>query len=114
MLQTDSDFLGFGCADSKLIASSRQRKAFDNNAMQCRALLAKITKPLSHEDRWRGELVSDSRQSKRVLSTDRNQPVSREEAYAERLLHTAAVSVLSNAAREREREAVEGLREKRE
>lgn len=109
-LQTDSDYLGFGCADSKLIASSRQREAFDANALLCRALLAKITKPLSHEERWRGELVSNARQSKRVLSTDRNQPVSREEAYAERLLHTAAVSALSNAARERERGVVAGLR----
>lgn len=92
-----------------MIASSRQREAFDANALLCRALLAKITKPLSHEERWRGELVSNARQSKRVLSTDRNQPVSREEAYAERLLHTAAVSALSNAARKRERGVVAAL-----
>ena len=113
-LQTDADHYGFGSTDSKLIASFRQREAYDANALQCRALLCRVTKPLPYEELWRGELVSNSRGAdKRTLSSDRNKPASRAEAHAERLLYTASLSALANATRERERGVVAALRKTR-
>jgi hypothetical protein len=62
-LQTDSDKLGFGCLKSKLIATARQREAFDKNTTLCIPLIARLQCPNTHEERWKGDTVDGGRSS---------------------------------------------------
>ena len=99
-LQTDSDHLGFGCDASKLIASSRQRKAYDDNSLICEPILARVSPPLSFARRWQGELISNLNK-KRSLTADRSQPATGEERLAARVFAVATTSALADACRSR-------------
>jgi hypothetical protein len=96
-MQTDSDALGFGCRASKLIASSKQRDAFDQNTLLCLPIVARIQPPLPFARRWQGEMISNVAKKRSLAETSKQQPASAEVRFTRRFFEAAACSALHEA-----------------
>jgi hypothetical protein len=103
-LQTDCDELGFGSDQSKLIATARNRRAYDENTRIEMEILAKIVPPLN--DRWRGGMATGQR---RRTGGDRLQPDSSSDIRARMAMRRAAASPLCDQAFAREKEILAPL-----